>query len=107
GAKTVAIAMPTTRRVPAGPAARALAEGAVLASYRSDAWRTRRDDDKPPVSRTTLVVERAGDLATAREAAELGALLAECQNVTRRLSNEPPNALTPEALAREARKIAN
>jgi leucyl aminopeptidase len=27
--------------------------------------------------------------------------------VTRRLSNEPPNVLTPEALAREARKVAN
>lgn len=106
GARSVAIALATSRRVPAGPAARALAEGAVLASYRSDAWRTRRDDDKPPVARTTLVVERAADLSGAREAAEVGVVLAESQNVARRLSNEPPNHLTPEALAREARKVA-
>jgi len=107
GARSVAIALTTNRRTPAGPAARALAEGAVLACYRSDAWRTRREDEKPPVARTTLVVERAGDLAAAREAAELGRVLAECQNVARRLSNEPPNVLTPETLAREARKVAH
>jgi leucyl aminopeptidase len=107
GARHVAIALTATRRLPTGPAARALAEGAVLASYRSDAWRTRREDEKPAVTRTTLVTERAGDLASAREAAELGAVLAECQNLARRLSNEPPNALPPEALAREARKVAS
>ncbi len=106
GARQLAIALPASRRVPAGPAARALAEGAVLAAYRSDPWRTRREDEKPPVARTTLLVERASDLAAAREAAELGTVLAECQNLARRLSNEPPNALTPEALAREARKVA-
>jgi len=106
GARSVAIALLTTRRTPAGPAARALAEGAVLASYRSDSWRTRSDDDKPPVARTALVVERAGDLPAAREAAETGVLLAECQNLSRELSNGPPNVMTPEALARAARKLA-
>jgi leucyl aminopeptidase len=83
-----------------------MAEGAVLASHRSDAWRTRREDERPPVSRTTLLVERTGDLAAAREAAEIGVVLAECQNLSRRLSNEPPNVLTPETLAKEARKVA-
>jgi leucyl aminopeptidase len=107
GARHVAIALATSRRIPAGPAARAMAEGAVLASHRSDHWRTRREDEKPPVARATLVVDRPADLAAAREAAKLGAVLAECQNVARRLSNEPPNVLTPEALAREARKVAS
>jgi leucyl aminopeptidase len=107
GARHVAIALATSRRTPAAAAARAMAEGAVLAAHRSDSWRTRREDEKPPVTRTTLLVERAADLAAAREAAEAGALLAECQNVARRLSNEPPNALTPETLAREARKVAS
>src|SRR5690606_26049037 len=107
GARSVAIALLTSRRTPVGPAARALAEGAVLAAYRSDAWRTSREDDKPPVARATLLVERQADLPAAREAAELGTVLAECQNLARRLSNEPPNVLTPEALAREARKVAN
>ena len=107
GARSVAIALLSNRRTPVGPAARALAEGALLAAYRSDSWRTRREDDKPPVARATLLVERPADLAAAREAAELGTVLAECQNLARRLSNEPPNVLTPDALAREARKVAN
>jgi leucyl aminopeptidase len=106
GARSVAIALPVSRRLPAGPAARALAEGAVLASYRSDAWRTQREEAKPPVARVALLVERAGDVAAAREAAEIGVVLGESQNVARRLSNQPPNALTPEVLAREARKVA-
>jgi leucyl aminopeptidase len=102
----VAIPLAGSRRLPAGLAARALAEGAVLASYRSDARRTQREDRKPPVAHVTLLAERASDLAAAREAAEVGVVLAESQNVARRLSNEPPNVLTPEALAREARKLA-
>jgi leucyl aminopeptidase len=106
GARSVAIALAAGRGTTPAAAARAMAEGAVLASFRSDGWRTRRDDDKPQVARTSLLVERAGDAAAAREAAEVGTVLAECQNVARRLSNEPPNALYPEALAREARKVA-
>jgi leucyl aminopeptidase len=106
GARTVAIATPPTRRLPAAAAARAMAEGAVLASQRSDARRTQRENDKPPVGRALLLLERAGDLAAARAAARVGVVVAESQNVARSLSNEPPNALTPERLAREARRIA-
>ena len=84
-----------------------MAEGAVLASYRSDAWRTQREDPKPPVARVALLVERASEVRTARTGVELGVAVAESQNVTRRLSNEPPNALTPAALAREARRVAS
>jgi leucyl aminopeptidase len=83
-----------------------MAEGAVLASFRSDAWRTQREEPKPPVARTALLVERATELRAAREAVRLGVAVAESQNEARRLSNQPPNALTPAALAREARQVA-
>jgi leucyl aminopeptidase len=107
GARNAAIALVTSRRMPAGPAARALAEGAVLATYRSDTRRTRREDAKPPVAKTTLLVERAADVADARKQAETGRVIAECQNVSRQLSNEPPNLLPPGALARAARRVAS
>jgi len=104
GARSLAMPVVASRRVPA--AARAMAEGAVLAGYRSDTWRTRREEPRPPLARVGLLVERAGELAAARDAVELGVAVAESQNVTRRLSNEPPNVLTPAALAREARRVA-
>ncbi|HTY18833.1 MAG TPA: leucyl aminopeptidase [Myxococcota bacterium] len=106
GARSVAIPLVTSRRLGTASAARAMAEGAVLSGYRSDAWRTKREEARPPVARVSLRLERASDLRAARAAVELGVAVAESQNVSRRLSNEPPNALTPAALAREARSLA-
>jgi leucyl aminopeptidase len=106
GARQVAIALAPSRRMPVEPSARALAEGAVLATYRADGRRTRRDDAKPPVAKTMLLVERAADVSGARKAADIGRVIAECQNVARQLSNEPPNLLPPDALARAARRVA-
>ena len=107
GARSVAIPVVSSRRLPATAAARAMAEGAALAAYRSDAWRTQREDPKPAVARTALLVERAGELRPARESVEIGLAVAESQNAARRLSNQPPNALTPTALGGEARRIAS
>jgi leucyl aminopeptidase len=53
-----------------------------------------------------LSFERAGDLRPARLGARRGAILAECQNLARDLSNQPGNALPPDALAREAQRVA-
>jgi leucyl aminopeptidase len=97
---------PASRKLRVGDAARVLAEGAVLASYRPDAWKTKRTDAPPVLTRVTLLVERAADLRGARDSAALGATIAECQNVARRLSNEPANTLHPIQLASEARRIA-
>jgi len=106
GARQVAITVATSRRMPVEPAARALAEGAVLASYRADGRRAPKEDAKPPVAKTLLLVERAADVSGARKTAETGRVVAECQNVARQLSNEPPNLLPPDALARAARRVA-
>src|SRR5262245_26868399 len=106
GARSLAMPIAVSRRVPAVAAARAMAEGAVLGGYRSDTWRTRREGPRPSVARIALLVERAAELRAARSAVELGVAVAESQNVTRRLSNEPPNVLTPAALGRDARRVA-
>jgi leucyl aminopeptidase len=106
-AKSLAIVVPASKRVRSAEAARALAEAAVLASYRPDAWKTKKEDAPPALSRATLLLEREAELRAARDAAAVGATIAECQNVARRLSNEPANAMPPATLAAEARKVAH
>ena len=112
-APRVALLVPTLRRAKPAALAQALAEGAVLGSYRFDRYRTKKKDDAR-VAHVALLLERkgdaraarAGDARAARAGAATGALLAEYQNLARDLSNEPPNALPPVALAREATKAA-
>jgi len=105
--RTLAIAVPRSRRVKAAAAAKAMAEGAVLASYRFDTYRSREAaNEKPAAESVALCVERPADVRTARVAAKTGSVIAESQNVARQLSNEPPNALPPVALARAATRVA-
>jgi leucyl aminopeptidase len=83
----------------------ALAEGAMLGSYRFDAYRE-KNGDTSRVSALTLLVARGQNLRESREAARRGVIIAESQNAARELSNLPPNVLSPEELAQEARKVA-
>ncbi len=108
GAEKLAVTGITTRRLRAAAAAQALAEGAVLASYRFDRYRKRAEDAKPPAASAALLFEgaSASDARAARAAASTGVILAESQNVARDLSNEPPNELPPAVLAREAERVA-
>jgi leucyl aminopeptidase len=106
-ARSLAIAAPAAKKLRPAEIGRLLAEGAVLASYRPDAWKTRQPDAPPTLSRVVLLVERDADLRPAREAVGTGVVVAESQNVARRLSNEPANALPPAQLAAEARRVAH
>jgi leucyl aminopeptidase len=105
-AAKLTLVVPTVRRVRAPVAAQALAEGAVLGSYRFDRFKAKADDAPGEVAAVQLSFERAGDLRPARLGARRGTVLAECQNLARDLSNQPGNALPPDALAREAQRVA-
>ncbi len=101
----VTLLLLTSRRLRTPEAARAAAEGAVLASYRSDTWRTQREGpDADPETFSIAVDSR--ELRKARGAAATGAIVAEGQNLARHLSNEPPNDLPPAALARASQRLA-
>jgi leucyl aminopeptidase len=90
--------------VTAPQAAQALAEGAVLANYNGAAYKT----TGPPRVWLDSVIVHAGEASTAVEhALERGRVLGECTNLARTLSNEPGNALTPQAFAERARVIAS
>ncbi|TMA35953.1 MAG: leucyl aminopeptidase [Deltaproteobacteria bacterium] len=84
----------------------ALAEGAVLGGYRFDAYREKSDETASRISSLTLLVPREQNLRASRDAARRGVVIAESQNVARELSNLPPNVLSPEQLAQEARSVA-
>lgn len=100
----LALWVPSRRGAPR--AVQALAEGLLLGGYRSDPYRTRSEEPRGEVRSATLLVERGTDLRAARRALATGVALAESQNLARRLSNEPANALPPAALAREAQRLA-
>ncbi len=88
-----------------GPeAARAIAEGLILADFESDKYRSEKK------SREIASVSLAGfDGALSRsleEAIDKGRVVAESQNFARDLINEPSNRLTPRMLAAKAEEMA-
>jgi len=82
--------------------ARAAAEGLVLGAYDTRQWRSRETTDRKQFERLALV----GADEAAVEAADRAARVAQWANVSRGLSNAPPNELTPERLAERARELA-
>jgi leucyl aminopeptidase len=80
----------------------AAVEGAILGDFEPDRYKT--GDDKKSVESFTVAV--AGGVPGIEAAADRGRILAEAQNFTRYLVNEPANLLTPLGLAEAARKMA-
>ena len=81
----------------------AAVEGAILGDFKTGRYKTDKKDIKP-VERFTVAVAEGGPQLDA--AVERGRIVAEAQNFTRELANEPPNRLTPMALAGYARRMA-
>src|SRR5438477_293504 len=81
-------------------AAQAVTEGLLLGNFDGDKYRT--DKKNPPVESAALVGFDAG----AQSGIERGRIIAESQNFTRELGNEPSNLLTPRLLAERAEAMA-
>ena len=79
-------------------AAGATAEGLLLGSYRY----TRFKSDPKPVKTQQLIF-----VGGTQDEIDRGVALAEATILARDLQNEPPNSLTPDALARKAREVAD
>lgn len=79
-------------------------EGALLADYDADRYKTERTDPRR-IDRLDLALSSPpGEEAQA--ARERGRILAEAQNFTRHLVNEPSNQMTPTLLAQQANEMA-
>jgi leucyl aminopeptidase len=83
--------------------ATAMVEGAILASYRFDRFKSKKEDDDSAKRLEELTVLGDGDLAEAIESARVGA---EAENFARELQDLPSNVVTPSYLAGRAHAIA-
>ncbi|HEX5413273.1 MAG TPA: leucyl aminopeptidase [Terriglobia bacterium] len=86
--------------------AQCLAEGAVMADYDSDVYRTERNGDCL-VDSFVLAGECLAVSNELRAALERGQAIAEAANFARSLVNEPGNRMTPTILAQKAREMAS
>jgi leucyl aminopeptidase len=78
----------------------AVVEGAILGDFESDRYKT---DPK----KTEKHVDSFAVVGASHAAVDRGRILAEAQNFTRGLANDPPNLLTPTRLAERARELAS
>jgi leucyl aminopeptidase len=103
GVRKVALALPEGGNLVAGAVARAAVEGAVLADYDPDTYRSDRKDLS--VYDFTLVGVSGGDAAAIELGFAEGNIIAESQNFARELVNEPGNKLTPTMLGQRAKAM--
>ncbi len=90
--------------------ARAMAEGAVMGSYRFTQFKAseNQDENNGNLGVETLVLVEADEAKVSQldEGVEQGTALGEATNLTRDLANTPANHLTPTILADRARQVA-
>lgn len=88
--------------------AQAIAEGALLGSYRFQRHKaaTLKDDDRAEIETLTIIEHEASRVPMMAQAVERGRQLAEATNFARDMANEPSNHLTPAVLAERAAEMA-
>ena len=106
--KKIALALPAEHSSP--DFASAAVEGAILGDFEPDRFKSDNDEPKPPKPIDTFtVVAPALNQPTApglADAVARGRILAEAQNFSRDLVNQPANHLTPSKMAEAARNMA-
>jgi leucyl aminopeptidase len=100
GIKRIAIAL--EKSWDSGEYVCAAVEGALLGHFEPDRYKT--SNDKKEVDSFTVVV--SGEATGMNQAAERGRIIADAQNFTRELVNEPANRLTPAKVAEAARQMS-
>jgi leucyl aminopeptidase len=83
----------------------AVVEGAILADYDADRYRTERNGERR-IDHLVLATDGASPGEAALAALERARIVAEAQNYTRDLVNEPSNRMTPTQLAEGAQNMA-
>jgi len=103
GLRNAAFVLPELAELPAALTARAATEGAILADYDPDTYRSDRKDQS--VYNFTLVASETNK-ADVESGYNEGVIVAESQNFARELVNEPGNKLTPTILGQRAAAMA-
>ena len=104
----LSLVLPASAAVQTAETARALAEGAVLASWVYREGQETDEDAFPVVTDLDLVAPATLDVAPddLTEAVRLGSAAARGENLARTLQSRPGNVATPTHLAEEARAVA-
>ncbi len=94
--------------ISAPDAVRAIVEGAFIGDFDPGYYKSGKNTEKDPKIDTVTIVANADDKFSELEAAlHTGRIIAESQNFTRDLVNEPSNLMTPTILAERAKKMAS
>ena len=94
--------------VPSSFAIRAIVEGATIGDFDPGYYKSeRKDKDKNPKIEAVTIVVQKDDEKSGQAALEIGRIIAESQNFTRDLVNEPSNLMTPTILAERTKKMAS
>ncbi len=103
GIRSLAILVPEGNFDPV-QSTRAIAEGAILADFDSDTYRTERKDRS--IEAVSVLVPLSVDKSAAEAGHREGVIIAESQNFARTLINEPGNRMTPTILGQRAAEMA-
>ena len=93
------------KAVPAGEAVSSVVEGAFIGNFEPDYYKSDRKNNDKNIDAVTIVAQ--GDKSALEEAMRIARVVAESQNFTRDLANEPSNRMTPTILGERARKMAS
>src|SRR6185437_1551926 len=104
GIRELVFALPESDFLTPGPCARAAVEGAFVADFDPDTYRSDRKD--LTVQSFTVAVPPRAEKAAIEPAFREGVVIGESQNFTRTLVNEPGNKLTPTEFGRRAAAMA-
>ncbi len=85
--------------------AQAIAEGAIMGSYRFTRHKQNEDDGKE-IDSLSIVESDQSKLEAIRRGVEKGQVMADAANHARDMANEPANVLTPTAMAERAQTLA-
>ena len=104
GIRELVFALPASEGLSGAAGTRAVAEGALVADFDPDTYKSDRKDLS--VQSFTLAAPAAADQAALQAACAEGVIVGESQNFTRSLVNEPGNVLTPTEFGRRAAAMA-
>src|SRR5713226_2884537 len=88
-----------------GENAQAIVEGALAANFETDKYKTDKKNDKN-IEAVSVAGYADAERAAGEKGLSKGRIIADAQNFTRDLVNEPSNKLTPRILAQKAEAMA-
>jgi len=105
--RSFAFVVPETA-VPAKQGVPAIVEGALIGNFDPGYYKSDRSEKDQKIDALTIVVpgNAQGDAKALEGAMQAGRIVAESQNFTRDLVNEPSNRMTPTMMAERAKKMA-